>query len=527
MHEEVENLPDCFAAIKGEKVPQNTGSLVARSSLIRGIRLHYNFATSKAVSELCDGDAQLARARNARLIMSNQVPEQMAEEERPYCIWHPDLASEITYRQLASRYPEMRYQVGRACAAAGYHDLYLELDLLPDVSIAEEAREGATDGGRVIYQHVMSHPCRYSVMDDRYRSIELDKPQCPAFLNGDTHVRWYVESRIQTPDSFSEWHSIEEDNSINDTEFRHPELERSLHQDEVRLLYEPLPLDLPTMKKTLLIEMAAYDGNVDRYARLRHPLDAMSYIELLSVIRGIYHHTMFARWWGDQIMRNTPRAQTTDEEIREGDRSRPGLTYLDWIKQSIMARRIMVNAFEDNEIEEMKVQGWPDSVPYPYFLWWPHRPHKAILLLLADEGGEMLEITTIAAIVCDYKDVYMTLKPRLNGLYGSLYRLLAAAYKSSNPFYHEDLEKQGVRLCGLVEDAEYWVPDYEPADLPDGHGPVEDGLRLGYGPYYRGEAAQSYKAEHAVFRSMGLDFTPRSHPEEATPEDCGNMSSQE
>jgi hypothetical protein len=44
----------------------------------------------------------------------------------------------------------MRYQVGRACAAAGYFDLYKELDLLPDVSIAEEAPGGNTEGGNQI-----------------------------------------------------------------------------------------------------------------------------------------------------------------------------------------------------------------------------------------------------------------------------------------------------------------------------------------------------------------------------------------
>ncbi|KAK8061573.1 hypothetical protein PG994_007939 [Apiospora phragmitis] len=453
--------------------------------------------------------------------MSNQVPEQMAEEERPYCIWHPDLASEDTYRQLVRRYPEMRYQAGRASAAAGYHRLYLELDLLPNVSIAEEAREGATEGGRLIYQHILSYPCRYSVMDDRERSIELDKPHCPAFLNGDTQVRWYVESRVQTPEDLIGLNTIEEDSRINDSEFRHPELNRSLHQEEVRLLYEPLPLDLPTMKKSWLIEMAAHDGNVDRYARLSHPLVPMGYVELLSAIRGIYHHTMFARWWADQIMRNTPRAQTTDKRIPEGHK----WTYLDWIKQVIMARRVMVNAFEDKEIEEIEARGWPEGVPCLDFLWWPHRPHEAILSLLADNDEDMQETAAIAAVMCDYKDLYMKLKPRVGGT--AIYRLLAAGYVSSNPFYREDLEKQGERLGGMVEDPEYWVPDYEPADLPDGSGPVEDGLHLGTGPYYGGQAAQSHKAEHAVFRSMGLDFNPRSDAEEATLEDGGHMSTRE
>lgn len=56
------------------------------------------------------------------------------------------IAEETTYREVALPYPCMRYQIGRACAAAGYSHLYRGLDLFPDVSIAEEAREGNTEG---------------------------------------------------------------------------------------------------------------------------------------------------------------------------------------------------------------------------------------------------------------------------------------------------------------------------------------------------------------------------------------------
>lgn len=88
--------------------------------------------------ELCSHYPEIARARNARLIMSNVVPDNGLEDpdRQPYCIWHPDLASEETYRELTRCYPTMRYQVGRTCAAAGYSGLYQELSLLPDVSRA-------------------------------------------------------------------------------------------------------------------------------------------------------------------------------------------------------------------------------------------------------------------------------------------------------------------------------------------------------------------------------------------------------
>lgn len=65
----------------------------------------------------------------------------------------------MTYRELARRYPKMRHEVGRACAVAGYTDLYLELQLLPDVSIAEEARDNEGKG-RAIFDEIMAQPVK-------------------------------------------------------------------------------------------------------------------------------------------------------------------------------------------------------------------------------------------------------------------------------------------------------------------------------------------------------------------------------
>lgn len=111
------NKPDYeqnLAAIRGEQLPDNLSSEEGRTSIIRGIRHHHGFATSAAVTALSAEHAHFARARNARLIMSNVVPEpeEMDDSDRerqPYCIWHPDFASETTCRELARRYPSMRY----------------------------------------------------------------------------------------------------------------------------------------------------------------------------------------------------------------------------------------------------------------------------------------------------------------------------------------------------------------------------------------------------------------------------------
>ena len=105
--------------------------------------------------------------------MSNRLPDMTEEQQIPYCIWHPDLATEKTYRRLVIRYPHMRYHVGRACAVAGHFGLYMELDLLPDLSIAEEARDNRQNtGSRQILEGILAQPCRWIVMNDYNRCID-------------------------------------------------------------------------------------------------------------------------------------------------------------------------------------------------------------------------------------------------------------------------------------------------------------------------------------------------------------------
>jgi hypothetical protein len=66
------------------------------------------------------------------------------------------LHTEETYRLLImERYPFMRHQIGRAYAVAGYAGLYLELNLLPVVSIVDAARENCSLD---IYEDTISHP---------------------------------------------------------------------------------------------------------------------------------------------------------------------------------------------------------------------------------------------------------------------------------------------------------------------------------------------------------------------------------
>ncbi|KAI1058764.1 hypothetical protein LB507_004123 [Fusarium sp. FIESC RH6] len=413
-------LDDQQKAVRGEAVPRLLDDRVSLSALIRGIRLHHDFATSETVIRHSLMLPAVARACNARLIMSNQVPDQMEEEQQPYCIWHPDLATEDTYRTLALKFPSMRYQVGRACAAAGYYALYKELNLLPEVSIAEEARESQTEGGKLIYDEIMVSTSRYGIMNDCERSVETNESfyEYPAYLNGDTEVRWRLKGRQKLSIYGMEdlVPCIEEDMHLDIDKQDLDEEHGTLSKEEAELLWKPLPQDLPTVKKTLLLQMAAYDGNIERFSRLAGGGRTLSDLDLECVERGILHHGMFARWWADQIKDDTVHARA--------------VPHITWIQVTILARRIMVNDYAAFE------KGWPAGAPKPYIIWWPLRPDSQFLLFLFEKCPEMSMQIAAAAIVCDYDHVYAFVNP------DPCWDLWEVSKFSLNPFYREDLEKR-------------------------------------------------------------------------------------
>jgi len=110
----------------------------------------------------------------------------------------------------------MKYHVGRTCAVAGYVGLYRELDLLPDVSIAEEAREA---GGMSldIFVDITKRFVRYSVMHDYTLKVDLHHPREGAFINCDAALKSMLEIRrdvrhLRSNSSFD----IAEDGGIDD-----------------------------------------------------------------------------------------------------------------------------------------------------------------------------------------------------------------------------------------------------------------------------------------------------------------------
>lgn len=432
-------------ALHGNRLPTDLDDYRLTSCVIHGIRHYEAFARSDPVAKLCfeSDNRAFARARNARLIMSNTVPEMEVDDDKPYCIWFPDVATEDTYRFLAKRYPDMSYLVGRACAVAGYADLYEELGLLPEVSIAEEARDNSSnERSQAIFDSIMRQPVCYQVLDDYTRSRHTDKPKCPAFMNGDTAVRSSLDVRHGL-DEYEEWGShyfnIAEDHNVDEVSSDKTNAE-PLAPEHVELFYTPLLSHLPTTNKDALILMAAYEGNIERYARLRRP--RMLHDEYAAVIRGIYHNTTFARWWW-----------------REKDDDDWGIT------AAVVARFIMVNDLSH------VTPSTPSRMPA--LIWWPLIPEEETLRELHRRRPDMHLQVAMACIAGDYRALWDELSPEpCSELWDQAEQKQMRKWPNSpsRNFYTEYMERRakemGIKLTALpgsdseCEDAA--VPNKEP-----------------------------------------------------------------
>jgi hypothetical protein len=421
----------CLGAMRGEFIPPKLHYSNVEASMVHGLRYHEAFAESESVKELCTTSSEkiFTRARNARLIMSNKIPPMTDDEEKPYCIWHPDVATVDTYRELAQRYPDMRYHVGRACAVGGYIDLYRELDLLPDISIAEEAFHNTNSvGAKEIYDYIMCQPTRYAVLNDYERSVNLESPRIAAGLNGDTAVVSSLNRKVDISRGWDierfHYFNITEDCSIGETSSDASESSQvyspPLAMQHVPLLYNPLPYNLPTTNKDALILHAAYEGNVDRYARLRRP--SMIEAEAEAATRGIYHNTSFARWWQDQL--------------ESGDRRACG-----GIPNAIKARFIMVNDISriTTPINENPIWGRY----MPFMIWWPLIPQEFTLRELALRRPDMQLQIAITCIIADYRLLWEELKPDPHWLlWCQASGFIDAGSRANRNFYVEDLERR-------------------------------------------------------------------------------------
>ncbi|KAJ5541365.1 hypothetical protein N7494_006441 [Penicillium frequentans] len=113
---------------------------VRRHCVIRGIRHHGGIA-----HELRGIASEFTRALKVCVIMNmNGVIADIKDpSEILYCIWNLDAAPQDTLRKLVRRYPNMINHAARACAVAGYSDLYLELQVLSEIHVTAKTRDAS------------------------------------------------------------------------------------------------------------------------------------------------------------------------------------------------------------------------------------------------------------------------------------------------------------------------------------------------------------------------------------------------
>jgi hypothetical protein len=402
-------------ALRGKAVPAHLRRRVTRLCVIHGIRYHEQFATHPDLEQLKQFVPEISRALNARAIMSNKIPSMPEARDRPYCIWHPEVASQDTYRKLWQQYPDMSYQIARACAVANYVELYLEMDLLPDVSVAEEAR---ASGSMEIYEAIMRNPIRYAIMNDYTRDIKLQNPK-PACLKDDTaivsslDIKQGIEEPIgeemepilqgpiteeqgndifpdetnfldTSPGFESKMFNITEDMSVgevkpvNPLNLVNPEEPQLNYLPE--LLSQPLPVGLPQGNKDVLILMAAYYGNIERYARLRRP--RMIRQEAGCVVRGIYHNSMFVLWCAAQ---NIPHPSV-----------RPAI-HARMIMNNDLSRIINLDTMQPSEEHFSNM---------PYLIWFPNPAYTNTYKTLASAVASMRPSVLHTAVYTEDKALF-------------------------------------------------------------------------------------------------------------------------
>lgn len=153
--------------------------------------------------------------------------------------------------------------------------------------------------------------------------------------------------------------------------------------------------------------MAAYYGDIDRYSRLRRPRLIKS--EMACVVRGIYHNSMFAKWWSFQ-----PKPLDSS------------------LFAAIHARSIMNNDLGGITTETKHL---------PYCIWYPSVPHASTCRELFRRVPSMKPAIARACILADYPETWDLLDadPDVN--------LMRDARASHNPKYLHDLESRLDRGC--------------------------------------------------------------------------------
>lgn len=173
--------------------------------------------------------------------------------------------------------------------------------------------------------------------------------------------------------------NITEDMNVGEVDSEDPQLNYL-----PELLSRPLPVDLPQGNKDLLILMAAYYGNIDRYARLRRP--CVIKWEPGFLVHGIYHNSMFAIWCS---------TQTISDPLTSSS-----------VKKAIYARMIM-----DNDLS--RIVNMDTRQPHkeflshiPYLIWFPTPARDTTYKFLASAVRDMRPSVLHAAVDTEDKSPF-------------------------------------------------------------------------------------------------------------------------
>jgi len=189
------------------------------------------------------------------------------------------------------------------------------------------------------------------------------------------------------------------------------------------LLYSPLPQDHPKGNKDVLILIAAYYGDVDRYFRLRRPVAIPGQIE--CVVRGIFHNTLFAKWWADRVAAlgggGGPGSSPSLDGMAE--------SHMRGIRKAITARFIMNNDLS-------RVTSTTPADELPYCIWYPGRPSGQVLIELVRCRPEMRQQAARACIVAGFTELFRHIDPEPDAA------LLAEAKKAGDPDFGQFLRNK-------------------------------------------------------------------------------------
>lgn len=220
------------------------------------------------------------------------------------------------------------------------------------------------------------------------------------FLNGVDHAPPYFNIT-------EDWNIDEFDSALGDPPSMPFEVKPAPNTTEmITLLWNPLPYDLPKGNKDILILMAAYNKDIDLYSRLRRP-GVSPAAESNCIIRGIYHHPLFARWWAQKDISENKSYQ-----------------------KAITARFIM-----SNDVSRITPQ--TSSLDLPRLIWYPALAHSRTYEELARRRPDMHSAISRACIAANGMNLWHKLKMDLSDR-----DIWDAAIASHNPTFLEDLRRR-------------------------------------------------------------------------------------